>query len=50
MGVFHTAFTLLSIIGKHSQDAGLRDLCVEYGVIIEGSVGAGIIVVLDSIR
>jgi hypothetical protein len=28
MGVFHTACTLLSIIGKRFQDAGLRDLCV----------------------
>ena len=38
MGVFHTACTLLSIIGKHFQDAGLRDLCVESGAIVEGSV------------
>ena len=41
MGVFHTACTLLSIIGKRFQDRGLRDLCVESG---------GIIVVSDSIR
>ena len=38
MGVFHRAFTLLSIIGKRFQDAGLRDLCVESGAIVEGSV------------
>lgn len=38
MGVFHTACTLLSIIGKRFQDAGLRDLCVESGVVAEGSV------------
>ena len=55
MGVFHTSCTLLSIIGKQFQDAGLRDLCVESGAIAEGSVagvleGAGIIVVLDSIK
>ena len=55
MGVFHTACTLLSIIGKRFQDACLRDLCVESGVIAEGSVagvldGRCIIVVLDSIR
>ena len=42
MGVFHTACTMLSIIGKCFQDAGLRDLCVESGVIAEGSV-AGVL-------
>ena len=42
MGVFHTACTLLSIIGKRVQDAGLRDLCVESGEIAEGSV-AGVL-------
>ena len=36
--MFHTACTLLSIIGKRFQDAGLRDLCVEAGVVAEGSV------------
>ena len=55
MGVLHTACTLLSITGKRFQDAGLRDLCVETGVIAEGSVagvldGRSIIMVLDSIR
>ena len=39
MGVFHT---LLSIIGKRFQDAGLKDFCVESGVIAEGSV-AGVL-------
>ena len=38
MGVFHTACTLLSIIGKLFQNAGLRDLRVESGAIVEGSV------------
>ncbi|CAH3143072.1 unnamed protein product [Porites evermanni] len=38
MGVFHTVCTLLSIIGKRFQDAGLRDVCIESGVIAEGSV------------
>ncbi|KAG0716291.1 hypothetical protein GWK47_010041 [Chionoecetes opilio] len=37
-GVFHTICNLLSTIGKRFQDAGLRDLCVESGVIAEGSV------------
>ena len=40
--VFHTACTMLSIIGKRFQDAGLRDLCIESGVIAEGSV-AGVL-------
>ena len=30
--------TLLSIIGKRFQNGGFRDLCVESGVIVEGSV------------
>ena len=38
MGMFHTVCTLLSIIGKRFQDAGLRDICIESGVIAEGSV------------
>ena len=38
MGIFHTLCTLLSIIGKRFQDAGLRDLIIESGVIAQGSV------------
>ena len=38
MGAFHTVCTLLPIIGKRFQDAGLKDLCIESGVIVEGSV------------
>ena len=38
MGVFHTVRNLLSTIGKRFQDGGLRDLCVESGVIAEGSI------------
>ena len=38
MGAFHTIYNLLSTIGKRFQDAGLRDLCVEAGVIAEGSI------------
>ena len=34
----HLQSKLLSILGKQFQDAGLRDLCVESGVIVEGSV------------
>ena len=42
MGVFHTACTMLSVLGKCFQDAGLRDLCVESGVLADSSV-AGVI-------
>jgi len=38
MGVFHTICTLLSVIGKNFQDAGLKDVCVESGVIADGSI------------
>lgn len=41
MGAFHTICTLIATIGKRFQDAGLRDLCVESGVVAQGSV-AGI--------
>ena len=36
--VFHTICTFLSVTGKHFQDAGLRDVIIESGVITEGSV------------
>ncbi|XP_033475188.1 uncharacterized protein LOC117252428 [Epinephelus lanceolatus] len=42
MGVFHTSCIFMATIGKHFADAGLRDLCVEAGVIAHGSV-AGVI-------
>lgn len=38
MGVFHTIATFLGILGKRFQDAGLRDICIESGVVTEGSV------------
>ena len=38
MEVFHTACTMLSITGKRLQDTGLRELCVESGVMEEGSI------------
>ena len=38
MEVFHTTCTMLSITGKRFKDTGLEDLCVESGVIAEGSV------------
>ena len=38
MGEFHTIFYLLSTTGKSFHDAGLHALCVESGVIPEGSI------------
>jgi len=38
LGTLHTLCTLISIIGKRFQDAVLRDLCIESGVVTEGSV------------
>ena len=38
MGAFHTICTLLSILGKRFQDVGRRVICIESGVIAEGSV------------
>ena len=38
MGTFHIIITFRAIIGKWFQDAGLRDTCIESGIIAEGSV------------
>ena len=38
MGTFPTIMTLLAIIGKRFQDAGLHVACIESGTIAEGSV------------
>lgn len=38
LGAFHTTMTVLAILGKRFQDAGLRDLCIESGLIVQGSV------------
>ena len=43
MGVFQKICTFLVVIGKRFQDAGLRDACVESGVIADGSA-AGVLV------
>ena len=37
LGAFHTLCTLLATIRKRFQDAGLRDLGIESGIIAEGS-------------
>ena len=38
MGAFHTVCNLLGIIGQRFEDAGLRDLAVESGIVAEGSI------------
>ena len=38
LGVFHTLCTFFGIIGKRFQDAGLADICIESGIIAEGSL------------
>ena len=38
MGTFHTICNALAVLGKRFQDAGLRDLCIESGIVAEGSV------------
>ena len=38
LGAFHTIMVVLSILGKRFQDAGLCDLCIESGIVAEGSV------------
>lgn len=38
MGVFHTICNFLSILGKRFVDAGLRDICIETGILGAGSV------------
>ena len=40
LGTFHTLCTLISVIGKRFQDAGLKDLFMEAGVVAEGFVSA----------
>ena len=37
-GIFHTICTFLAAIGERFLDAGLRHVCVESGVIADGSV------------
>jgi hypothetical protein len=37
MGAFHTICNFMSILGKRFMDAGLRDICIESGILAEGS-------------
>ena len=38
MGTFHTICNALSIIRKRFGDAGLKDICIEAGIVAEGSI------------
>lgn len=38
MGTFHTICNSLSILGKRFGDAGLKDICLEAGLVGEGSI------------
>ena len=38
MGTFHTICNALSILGKRFWDAGLKDICIEAGIVAEGSI------------
>lgn len=38
MGTFHTICNALAIIGKRFQDGGLKDICIEAGLVAEGSI------------
>ena len=42
LGTFHTICNLLSILGKRFQDVGLRDICIESGILAEGSVSSAV--------
>ena len=38
MGAFHSLCNALSILGKRFRDAGLKNICIEAGILAEGSV------------
>ena len=38
-GTFHTICNVMSIIGARFQDAGLRDLCIESGIVTQACYG-----------
>lgn len=38
MGIFHTICVMLGIIGKRFEDSGFKDLCIESGIVAEGSI------------
>ena len=38
MGTFHTICNALAILRKQFQDAGLKDICIEAGIVAEESI------------
>ena len=38
MGAFHTNCNALALLGKRFQDADLHDICLEFGVVAEGTM------------
>ena len=50
LGAFHITDTLLAVIGKRFQDAGLKDLGIEVGIITKGSIAAMFHEYLDLLR
>lgn len=38
MGAFHIICNALAVLGKRFMDAGLRDICIESGIVAEGSI------------
>ena len=40
MGTFHTICNALSIIGKGFRDSDLKDICIEVGIVAEGSINS----------
>ena len=38
LGTFHTICNVLAILGKRFRDAGLKDICIEAGIVAEWSI------------
>ena len=38
LGQFHTAMAFLAVIGKRFCGSGLRDIFIESGIVVEGSI------------
>ena len=42
LGTFHTICIALAILGKRFRDAGLNVICIEAGIVAEGSINGDI--------
>jgi len=40
MEVFHSICNALSILGKRFHDADLKDICIEVGLVVKGSINS----------